>query len=68
MAKKKTTKSKVATVISLCERRVGCTLEQISKTLRVSKVASSSLIGDARRKGAKIKCKQGADGVSRYYL
>jgi hypothetical protein len=66
MAKKPTTK--VATVIALAQRKSGTTLADISKKLRVSKVAAASLIGDARRKGERLKCKIGADGISRYYV
>jgi hypothetical protein len=64
---KKPTKSKVDTVIALCKRKSGTTLPDIAKKLRVSKVAAASLIGDARRKGARLKCKADADGVNRYY-
>jgi orotate phosphoribosyltransferase-like protein len=63
---KKPTRSKVETVIALCRR--GTTLDAISTKLRVSKTAASSLISDARRKGKRVKCEMGADGVSRYYV
>jgi hypothetical protein len=36
--------------------------------LRISKIAAASLIGDARRKGQRVKCESGADGISKYYL
>ena len=61
-------KTKVGTVIALCERKSGCTLADITTKLRVSEVAAASLIGDARRNGQRVKCESGADGVSRYYL
>lgn len=57
MAKKQTTK--VATVIALAQRKSGCTLAEISTKLRISKSAASSLVADARRKGAKIKYDEG---------
>lgn len=53
MAKKQVIKTKVDSVIALC--KTGTTLADISKKLRVSKVAAASLIGDARRKGVKVK-------------
>jgi DNA-binding transcriptional regulator LsrR (DeoR family) len=59
-ANKQTTK--VAATIALCQRKSGVTLEQISKQLKISSVAAASLIGDARRKGVKIRF---ADGVYR---
>jgi DNA-binding transcriptional regulator LsrR (DeoR family) len=60
-ASKQTTK--VATVIALCQRKSGVSLEQIAKQLKISKVVAGSLIADARRnKGVKIKY---ADGVYR---
>jgi biotin operon repressor len=59
---KKLPKTKVSTVIQLCKRKSGTTLESIAKSLGVSKVAASSLIGDARRKGVKVKHEDG-----RYY-
>ena len=61
-------KSKVDTVIALAKRKSGTTLDAIASKLRVSKVAAGSLIADARRKGKRVKCKMGADGVSRYYV
>ena len=67
MAKKSTSKSKVDTVIALAQRKSGCTLAQIVSKLNVSATAASSLIGDARRKGTRLKCKADGDGVSRYY-
>jgi hypothetical protein len=53
MTKKPT--SKVDTVIALAQRKAGCTTEQIMSKLNVGKVAALSLIGDARRKGVKLK-------------
>jgi hypothetical protein len=50
--------SKVATTIALCQRKSGVTLEQIAK-LKISKVAGASLIGDARRKGVKVRFSEG---------
>ena len=47
--------SKVDTVIALCERKGGCTLADISTKLGVNKIASGSLIADARAKGVKVK-------------
>jgi hypothetical protein len=56
MTKKLTTKTKVDTVIALCERKGGCSLKDIMDKLGVSKVAAGSLIADARRaKGIKVK-------------
>ena len=52
---KKPTQSKVESVIALCERKGGCTLADISTKLGVNKVASASLIADARAKGVKVK-------------
>jgi len=63
MAKKPT--SKVDAVIALASRKSGVTFAEISKKLNVSTVAAGSLIGDARRKGAKIK--YDVEG-GRYYL
>jgi DNA-binding transcriptional regulator LsrR (DeoR family) len=55
--------TKVETVIDLAQRKSGVTLEQIAQQLKISPVAASSLIADARRnKGVKIKY---ADGVYR---
>jgi DNA-binding transcriptional regulator LsrR (DeoR family) len=51
--------TKVATVIALAQRKSGVTLEEISKKLKITKVAASSLIGDARRKGVRIKFAEG---------
>jgi hypothetical protein len=69
MTKKQAAKSKVATVIALCERKSGCTLADITSKLGVSKVAAASLIGDARRrKGQRVKCEKGDDGVNRYFV
>jgi hypothetical protein len=68
MPKKQTTKSKVDSVIALCARKSGCTLADITSKLRISKIAAASLIGDARRKGQRVKCESGADGISKYYL
>jgi hypothetical protein len=65
---KQVAKTKVGTVIALCERKSGCTLADIATKLRVSEVAAVFLIGDARRHGQRVKCESGADGVSRYYL
>jgi hypothetical protein len=47
--------TKVGQVIALCERKSGCTIDDIVKELSVSKQAARSLIGDARRKGLNIK-------------
>jgi predicted transcriptional regulator len=60
--KKKPTRSKVDTVSALCGRKTGTTISEIVKRLNVSAVAASSLIGDARRKGVKVKHEDG-----RYY-
>jgi len=54
--------TKVETVIDLASRKAGVTLEQIAKQLKISNVAASSLISDARRKGVKVKF---GDGVYR---
>jgi DNA-binding transcriptional regulator LsrR (DeoR family) len=54
--------TKVATVITLAQRKSGVTLDQIAKQLKISSVAASSLIGDARRKGVKVGF---SDGVYR---
>jgi hypothetical protein len=59
---KKPTQSKVESVIALCSRKAGTTIPDIAKKLSVSKVAAASLIGDARRKGVKVKHEAG-----RYY-
>ena len=62
-------KTKVETVIAMCMRKSGCTLEQIAAALSVTPTAARSLIGDARyQKGQPIKSKKDAKGVSRYYL
>jgi DNA-binding transcriptional regulator LsrR (DeoR family) len=53
------TKTKVATVQSLAARKRGVTIAEIAKTLRVSRVAASSLIADARAKGVKVRFKDG---------
>ena len=63
---KKLPQTKVARVIALCKR--GTTLDAIASKLRVSRTAASSLINDARRKGERVKCEMGADGVGRYYV
>jgi hypothetical protein len=60
MTKKPTTK--VDTVIALCKRKTGVSIFEITRRLSVSTVAASSLIADARRKGARLKNKDG-----RYY-
>ena len=54
MSKQKPT-TKVETVIALCERKSGVTLAEIATKLRVSRVAASSLIADARRQGVKVR-------------
>jgi hypothetical protein len=59
---------KVDSVIALCKRKAGTTIPDIAKKLSVSKIAAASLIGDARRKGERVKCKMDADGVGRYYV
>jgi DNA-binding transcriptional regulator LsrR (DeoR family) len=51
--------TKVATVIALAQRKGGTTIEEISKKLKISSVAGSSLIADARRKGVKVRFKDG---------
>jgi len=58
MPKRKAT-SKVETVISLAQRKRGCTLADIEKKLKVSSMAASSLIGDARRRGTKVRFAEG---------
>jgi hypothetical protein len=69
MTKKQAAKSKVGTVIALCERKSGCTLADITSKLGVTATAAASLIGDARgRKGQRVKCERGDDGVSRYHI
>jgi hypothetical protein len=52
--------TKVASVVVFAQRKDGVTLEQIVEQLQNSKSAASSLIGDARRKGIKIKFENGA--------
>ena len=65
----KQTQTNIAKVIALCGRKGGVTLSDIQKRLDVSKVASTSLIADARRRGARIKYKKGADGAAgRYHV
>jgi hypothetical protein len=59
---KKPTQSKVDAVTALCKRKAGTTIPEIAKRLGVSTVAAASLIGDSRRKGAKVKYDNG-----RYY-
>jgi len=54
-------KSKVASVLVLCRKKSGTTLDAISKSLSVSRVAAASLIADAR-KNAKVRYEEG-----RYY-
>ena len=62
-------KTKVATVIAMCGRKSGCTIEQITAALGVTPTAARSLIGDARyQKGQRIERKKDPKGVSRYYL
>jgi biotin operon repressor len=51
--------TKVATVIALCQRKSGVSLDQIAKQLKISKNAASSLIKDARRKGVKVHFSEG---------
>lgn len=60
MTKKPT--SKIATVIRLAQRKAGTTIADIVEKLGISKVAAASLVGDARRKGVKLKNKD-----RRYY-
>lgn len=47
------------TVVALCQRKSGASIPDIIKRLGVSKIAAASLIGDARRKGVKVKYKNG---------
>jgi len=61
-------KTKVDTVIALCKRKSGTTIVEIAKQLKVSKVAAASLLGDARRKGARVQFVKSKDGVSVYRL
>ena len=58
----KTPRPKVDSVIALAQRKSGCTTEQIMSKLDVGKVAAQSLLGDARRKGLKLK----RDDAGRY--
>jgi DNA-binding transcriptional regulator LsrR (DeoR family) len=51
--------TKVATVIALAQRKNGTTIDEISKKLKISRVAAGSLIADARGKGVKIKFAEG---------
>ena len=53
MPKEPTTK--VQTVIDMCSRKSGATLDAVSKKLHINKSAASSLVADARRKGVKVK-------------
>ncbi len=54
--------TKVDTVIALVQRKSGCTVEAIMSKLEVGRVAALSLLGDARRKGVKLK----RDDAGRY--
>jgi hypothetical protein len=51
--------TKVEQVIALCERKNGCTINDIVTELGVSRPAASSLIGDAKRKGRPVKVDAG---------
>lgn len=64
----KITKTKVDAVIALCGRKSGCTLSNIMDKLSVTRAAAASLIGDARRKGIKLKYEKRAAGRNRYYV
>lgn len=53
MTKKPTTK--VQTVIDMCSKKSGTTMDDIAAKLRISRAAASSLVADARAKGVKVK-------------
>ena len=54
--------SKVATVMEMVSK--GCTLQEISDKLGISKIAAQSLVQDCRKKGLTIKVEKSPAGAN----